>query len=166
MSNYKYNSDYDYTTSYGNVTVDLGSGVDTSLIGSCDTIILDPGTWNNSTYTGIGAQGSTYAIGGASGSISGLGGGYTFSTTSGFNGTSSPRVNLDNNGIEIKQGADIKIDGKSLSEFMDRVEARLGILQPKPELLEKFEALKQAYEHYKTLEALCMGDIPKDPNGR
>ena len=35
------------------------------------------------------------------------------------------------------------------------MEQRLSILVPDPEKLEKFEALKKAYEHYKTMEALC-----------
>jgi hypothetical protein len=31
----------------------------------------------------------------------------------------------------------------------------MAILVPDPEKLEKFEALKRAYEHYKTMERLC-----------
>lgn len=50
---------------------------------------------------------------------------------------------------------DIKVNGKSLNKFMETLEKRLAILQPDPEKLEKFEALKKAYDHYKTLEALC-----------
>lgn len=137
-----------------------------------DTIKIDPldctFNWNNPSYTvsaGSGGTGGTYSVGvaGAKGSN------YTYST-SGWNGISaasiSPSVITGTTGIEVKNGADITIDGKSLSKFMDKVEERLGILQPKPELLEKFEALRQAYEHYKTLEALCTGNIPKDPNGK
>jgi hypothetical protein len=166
-SKYNYNQEYDF----GNLTINLSDNMntmDTSLTGGVDTITLDPSifNWNNATYTtgsgAVGAQGGSYNIGG----LTGTSGNYVFSTTGGFNGTSGTAVDLSENGINIKNGADIKINGKSLSEFMDRVESRLGILQPKPELLEKFEALKLAYEHYKTLEALCMGDIPKDPNGR
>ena len=41
------------------------------------------------------------------------------------------------------------------------IQDRLAILTPKPELLEKYEALKQAYDHYRMLEALCM-DSAKD----
>jgi len=51
-------------------------------------------------------------------------------------------------------GADIDINGQKLSDWMEMVNKRLSILQPKPELLEKHECLKQAYEHYKTLETL------------
>ncbi len=37
---------------------------------------------------------------------------------------------------------------------MSAVEQRLSILRPKTELLEKYTALQEAYEHYKTLERL------------
>ena len=50
--------------------------------------------------------------------------------------------------------ADIFVQGKSMKAWMDAVEQRLCILEPKPELLAKYESLKQAYEHYKTLEAI------------
>jgi hypothetical protein len=58
-------------------------------------------------------------------------------------------------------GTDIKVDGKSLKEFMSKMEQRLSILVPDPAKLEKFEALKKAYEHYKTMESLCF-DEPKE----
>jgi hypothetical protein len=41
---------------------------------------------------------------------------------------------------------------------METISNRLAILQPDPAKLEHFAALKKAYEHYKTLEALC--EIP------
>lgn len=161
-------SDYIYNYSendFGNVTINLSDNMNSSLAGGVDTITLDPAIFNWNSGTGaVGSSSGTYTVGGLTGGNYNTN--YTFSTTSGFNGTGSSTVALDENGIEVKNGADIKINGKSLSEFMDTVSTRLGILQPKPELLEKFEALKQAYEHYKTLEALCMGDIPKDPNER
>lgn len=49
---------------------------------------------------------------------------------------------------------DIVIGDKSMKHWMEKVEARLAILEPKKELLEKYEALQQAYSHYLTLEAL------------
>jgi hypothetical protein len=39
------------------------------------------------------------------------------------------------------------------------IEKRLSILTPDPAKLEHFEALQKAYQHYKTLEALC--EIPE-----
>ncbi len=53
---------------------------------------------------------------------------------------------------------DINVDGQSLKEFMQNVNERLCILTPKPELLEKYDALKEAYENYKILEKLCTDD--------
>ena len=50
--------------------------------------------------------------------------------------------------------ADIFINGKSLSDWMSAVEQRLTILRPNPELQEKYTALQEAYDHYKTLESL------------
>jgi hypothetical protein len=52
---------------------------------------------------------------------------------------------------------DIMIGGKSMVTWMQKVEQRLSILEPKPELLAKYEALQQAFDHYKTLEALLHG---------
>ena len=134
--------EYEYNKAFGNLTIDLS---DSSLL--TDTIKLEPLdtttlNWAGSSYTiAAGATGSSYTIGiGGTGAVGGNGGWYT--TSAGFNGTSSSTVDVGNAGIEVKNGADIKINGKSLSDFMDRVESRLGILQPKPELLDKFEALK------------------------
>lgn len=50
---------------------------------------------------------------------------------------------------------DIKWKGRSLEQMLETIERRLNILVPDPEKLEHYEALKKAYEHYKTLEALC-----------
>jgi len=41
-----------------------------------------------------------------------------------------------------------------LQEQLDAINERLAILQPNLEHLEKYEALREAYEHYKTLERL------------
>jgi hypothetical protein len=119
-------------------SIDMGNMV--GAVGSADTIDISPYTfnWNSPAYTISAGTGGT--------------GSYYTSTSTGFKG------------IEVKDGADIKIGERSLSEFMDRVESRLAILQPKPELLEKFEALQKAYDQYKLLEALCMGDIPMAPD--
>jgi hypothetical protein len=82
--------------------------------------------------------------------------------TGSYNWSPSPStVHINNTGIEMAAGTDIKVDGKSLKEFMTKMEQRLAILVPDPAKLEKFEALKKAYEHYKTMESLCF-DEPKE----
>jgi len=66
----------------------------------------------------------------------------------------SPNSNT-NSTIKLEgSDADIFVQGKSMKAWMDAVEQRLCILEPKPELLKKYKALEQAYEHYKTLEAI------------
>jgi hypothetical protein len=52
------------------------------------------------------------------------------------------------------EDADLVINGTKLSDILNGITDRLAILQPKPELLEKYANLREAYEHYKTLEAL------------
>jgi hypothetical protein len=54
--------------------------------------------------------------------------------------------------------ADIRFGNVSLRSFLERIEQRLAILVPDPKKLERYEALRQAYEHYKTLEALCVDE--------
>ena len=83
----------------------------------------------------------------------------TVSYTTASNGwyTSNP-VNITGNGITMPQDGDIKIGDKSLKEFMLKMEERLAILVPDPKKLEKFEALKRAYENYKLMEKLCQED--------
>lgn len=50
--------------------------------------------------------------------------------------------------------ADIVVNGVRLSETLKAINERLSILQPNPELHSKYDNLRQAYEHYKTLEKL------------
>ena len=75
----------------------------------------------------------------------GAGSGYTWA---GPNSKSNGTIKLEG------ADADIFVQGKSMKAWMDAVEQRLCILEPKPELLEKYASLRQAYEHYKTLEAI------------
>jgi hypothetical protein len=72
-------------------------------------------------------------------------------TTSGWNGSSSSSGKITLDGDD----ADVIVNGKSLYEFMTKMEERLAILVPDPEKLERFAALKKAYDHYKLMEKLC-----------
>jgi len=58
--------------------------------------------------------------------------------------------------------ADITIGGRSMKKMLEGIEQRLSILVPDPKKLERYEALQQAYEHYKTLEALCNQEPEQD----
>ena len=134
---------------YGNIS--YSGGVDTITIDannmySSNTITLPTTTISNGGYT-IGSAGSTM---------------YTTGTgTYNWNTTTSPSVNISSDGIDMAAGTDIKVDGKSLKEFMSKMEERLAILIPDPKKLEQFAALKKAYEHYKLMEKLCQ-EQPKE----
>lgn len=49
---------------------------------------------------------------------------------------------------------DLVMDGVSVKETLEKISDRLTILIPDPEKLEKYAALKEAYDHYKLMEAL------------
>lgn len=60
-------------------------------------------------------------------------------------------VNIDTNGINVKQG-DITVKGKSLTEAIEKIEERLAILKPNPELESKWESLRDLRRQYQELE--------------
>jgi hypothetical protein len=75
---------------------------------------------------------------------------YTTATNGGWSNTAN--VNIDTDGISIKEGGDIKIAGKSLSDAIEKIEARLGILNPNPELEDRWDQLKELRKQYIELE--------------
>ena len=103
----------------------------------------------------------------------GAAGSYYISTGAGGNGTwSTQPYSIYNSGMGSITGpaglhvstdamfdGDIKWKGRSLGDLLTTIEKRLAILTPDPAKLEHFEALQKAYQHYKTLEALC--EIPE-----
>ena len=52
-------------------------------------------------------------------------------------------------------GADIDINGKSLKDWMEKVEERLNILTPNPELEKEWDELRRLGERYRKLEKKC-----------
>lgn len=121
----------------------------------------------NVTITGAGGAGSsstgylyTTGAGGtypSSVSIANGGSAYTTWTTGAGLSNSNGGLSLTGN-ITMEADKDIKFGHISLKETITAIHDRLAILVPDPELLEKYEALKQAYEHYKLLEALVIND--------
>ena len=51
--------------------------------------------------------------------------------------------------------ADVNINGKSLKGWMERVEERLNILTPNPELEKEWDELRRLGERYRKLEKKC-----------
>ncbi len=66
-------------------------------------------------------------------------------------------VNVQQGGsIEITgENADIKINGKSMKTWMEKVEERLNILAPNPELEREWDDLRRLGERYRKLEKKC-----------
>jgi hypothetical protein len=121
-----------------------------------DTISIDTSLWGSGTIN-INTTGS-YTIGAAGSYLyNGSNGSSMWSTAV---GTNTPSIKVTGN-AEFEE--DVKIKGISVLKTLEDINRRLAILVPDPAKLEHFEALKKAYEHYKTLEALCQ--VPtKDDN--
>lgn len=109
-------------------------------------------TTSNITLSSGGAGASTITVTGAGGS-----GGVLMAGSAGTNWTTAAKTTMQGQLQLDGANPDIMIGGKSMVTWMQKVEQRLSILEPKPELLAKYEALQQAFDHYKTLEALLHG---------
>jgi hypothetical protein len=117
-----------------------GAAQPTYTISGCgtDTITLDP-NWNMSSSVTVPNGGYTLASGTS-----------TVTSWSAYN--YGPGVSITQDGITMKDGNDIKIGGKSLTEAIDKIEERLGILHPNPELEDRWEQLKALRKQYNDLE--------------
>ena len=168
-------SDKDSIT-FDDIEIDLSSygAQGSTMIDTLDTITLTGSLDQYSSVNTITLPSSnTFTYGGATvggiTTINNINSNSQWTTgTSGYtinngNWNSPSTVNISNDGIDMGAGTDIKIDGKSLKEFMKKMEQRLAILVPDPTKLEKFEALKKAYEHYKTMESLCFDEPVEEP---
>lgn len=111
------------------------------------TIPVSPGT-------------TSVSIMGSSGSGGVLSNG-TYSWTQPYNlnsqttGITQVQSSLKVNG-DAEFAGSIKIQGMDIGEALAKINQRLAILIPDPKLLDKYTALQEAYDHYKTLEALCV----------
>jgi hypothetical protein len=107
-----------------------------------------------STYN-IGATGATGSYG-TIGTITGSNGTY-WSTGGNLNvGSIVPTMSVKGD-LEVDGALTVK--GKDLVKLMEKIEDRLAILiDPDPEKLEKFAALKKAYDNYKLMEKLIGDD--------
>ena len=104
---------------------------------------------------------------------SGLSGGYTVGGLNGATGSNTvwttnttgagtyrlndPAAVITASGrMELKgDGADLTINGKSLKDWMEKVEERLNILTPNPELEKEWDELRRLGERYRKLEKKC-----------
>jgi hypothetical protein len=147
-------------------TVDLGGyGAIPPSYGT-DTITLSPSTYGVSSIT-VPTTITTTGTGGLTGS-SGLytttvpNGGYTLASGAGtnFNWNTSTTgvyqtnttVNIDKDGVSIREGADLVVNGRSLTKFMEGVEEHLAVLSPNPALEERWDKLKELRRQYIEME--------------
>ena len=160
---------------FDDIEIDLSSygAQDSTMINTLDTITL---TGSSDTFSNINTltlpSSNTFTYGGATvggiTTINNINSNSQWTTgTSGYTINnpyvgSPSTVSISTDGIDMAAGTDIKIDGQSLKEFMKKMEQRLAILVPDPAKLEKFEALKKAYEYYKTMESLCFDEPEED----
>ena len=117
---------------YGADTITLDSS---SMISGSITLPTTTISTNTNGYT-IGSTGQVYTT---------IGTGYG-------NWNNPPTVNISNTGIDMAAGTDIKVDGKSLKQFMDNMEERLAILHPNPALEDRWEQLKELRRQYVEME--------------
>lgn len=81
------------------------------------------------------------------------------STTGSFQGNSYGAGVITNASMgNIQASGTTHINGAILEDFMKSVSERLLILTPDPAKLEKYEALRIAYNNYKLLESLLGSD--------
>lgn len=117
------------------------------------------------TYTintsNITQSNSTISISGNS-NITGTSGAYLYSSGTGTAWTTSPVYTIASQGsgsntLEVKGDAnfegDVKLQGKSLVDSLEKIEERLAILRPNEELEEKWEKLRGLRKAYMELEA-------------
>ena len=109
-------------------------------------------TTSNITIGGSGAGSHTISITGAGGN--GGTGSVLMAGGAGTNWTTAAKTTAQGQLHLEGKNADLIMNGISLKDILNGITDRLSILQPKPELLAKYENLREAYEHYKTLEAL------------
>ena len=106
-----------------------------SSIYSISTTGSSGATWNVSSY-GTGATGAT--------------GTYTINVASSW---PSYTTTVDNDLVVKRPGKNDLHVAKTLEALMER----LAVIEPNFELMEKYPALREAYDNYKVMEALLLG---------
>ena len=80
----------------------------------------------------------------------------TTGTSTNWGNISISEPNLQGSTLKVKGDADfdgeVTIKGKSLTDMFEKIEERLAILHPNPELEDKWDELKELGKRYKELE--------------
>lgn len=127
------------TADYSNITIGGGAIGSGYTIGSGGTSANAIWTTNNTS-----AIGQVYTIGPNTQSWSDL------STTGGlYTQSNSGKISIRG------EQADIDINGKSMLQWMQKVEERLNILTPNPDMEKDWDDLRKLGERYRKLEKKC-----------
>lgn len=120
-------------------TINVTGGGPYSISG----LTLNPtNAWTTGTYNSMVGTVSAGAINAGAIGSSGIGSGSLWTTQS----PASGKINLSG------EGADVTVNGWSLVEAVKRIEDRLGLFQPNPELESEWEDLQALGEQYRKLE--------------
>ena len=102
------------------------------------------------TTTGTGSSGLYWGMNGTSGSSGQV------LTSNGTGSTIFADPNLKGASIQVKGDAEfdgeVTIKGKNIADMFAKIEERLAILHPNPELEDKWDELKELAKRYKELE--------------
>ena len=145
----------DYWSGDYTVTTDPSYGAVPPLVGAFDANSMSTVTVNTSAqYPGLSGG---YTIGGLNGATGSNTVWTTNTTGAGTYRLNDPAAVLSASGrMELKgDGADLTINGKSLTAWMEKVEERLNILTPNPELEKEWDELRRLGERYRKLEKKC-----------
>jgi hypothetical protein len=128
-----------------------------------DSLTIDMSSASTSNYMFSSPANQTYSIFTGATGATGSSAGSSWTT----NSTAWPSsITTNGTGLHVTSNAvfdgDVTIKGSNIAKTLKKIEDRLAILQdPDPAKLEKFAALKKAYDNYKMLERL-IGDDSND----
>jgi hypothetical protein len=124
-----------------------------SNMNSTTAIDSDPYTITLGPTSSIGSVASPITWG----TTSGHGVVYTTGTSGNWGNITLAEPDIKGATLKVKGDADfdgeVTIKGKSLTDMLEKIEERLAILHPNPELEDKWDELKELGKRYKELEA-------------
>jgi hypothetical protein len=123
---------------------------DTITLNSGDTLTVPSFTWSGTNSSYLGAP-----LGGSSSTITSGPYGYPTISVSNNGATTAPWLASNHTGAKIQldgENADVTVNGWSLVDAVKRIEERLGLFQPNPELEAEWEELRALAEQYRQLE--------------
>lgn len=116
-----------------------------------DLSAIKPSSTLSITGGGTGASGQYMVSNGA--------GGYTWHTPNLWTTTSAVGATIaggKGGQLQLKgEDADIVVNGKSMMRLLERIEDRLSLLEPNPELEKEWDDLRKLGERYRRLEKKC-----------